>query len=266
MLLTVLAIPFVFPVYWMLVVALKYLGDVFQSPPALWPADPQWVNFAEVFASGPFLRQFFNSFYIAALVTLGVLVISSLAGYAFARISFPARNVLFVVLLTALLVPAEATLLPLFQMLDAFGWLNTHLAIIVPDFGSGTMVLGVFLMRQFFRALPEELEQAGRIDGLGRPGLFFWIALPLARSPLIALGILTFLHSWNELLAPLVFLRSLDLKTIPQALVTLVDTNTGQPFWTLQMAGTFLSVVPVLLAFLIAQRHFIRGIAGTGIK
>lgn len=265
-LLVLVAVPFVFPVYWMFASGLKRYGDVFANPPALWPADPQWQNYVTPFVTTPFLRNFANSLYIATLVTIGVLIVASLAGYAFARIRFRGRNALFILLLTALLIPAEVTILPLFRMLDAFGWVDTHLPLIFPPIFGAPMVLGVFLMRQFFLALPEELEQAGRVDGLGRFGLFTRIALPLAKSPLAALAILSFLASWNELLEPLVFLRTRELWTIPQALNGFTDPYTGMPIWHIQMAATFLSVLPVLAVFFIAQRQFVQGIAGTGIK
>jgi multiple sugar transport system permease protein len=266
LLLTLIAVPFVFPVYWMFVTGLKRYGDVFENPPVLWPAEPQWQNFITPFTTGPFLQQFFNSLYIASVVTIGVLAVSSLAGYAFARIRFRGRNVLFLMLLTALLIPAEVTIIPLFRLLDAFGWVDTHLALIVPNIVGVPCVLGVFLMRQFFLALPVELEQAGRIDGLGRLGIFWHIALPLARAPMAALAILTFLASWNDFLEPLVFLRSTELWTIPLALQSFTDPITGTPIWNVQMAATTLSVFPVLIVFFLAQRQFVQGIAGTGIK
>ena len=238
LLMTIIALPFVFPIYWMFASGLKRYGDVFANPPVLWPEEPQWQNFLAPFQNGPFLQQFGNSLYIAFLVTVGVLTVASLAGYAFARIQFWGRKVLFVILLTALLIPAEVTILPLFQLLTAFGWVNTHLALIVPAIFGPPMVLGIFLMRQFFLSMPEELEQAGRIDGLGRFGLFWRIALPLAKSPMAALAILSFLSSWNELLEPLVFLRTQELWTIPQALNAMTDPYTGTPIWHTQMAAS----------------------------
>lgn len=265
-LMAVVAVPFVFPVYWMFVTGLKPLGEVFENPPQLWPADPQWGNYLVPFVETPFLRQFFNSLYIATISTLGVLVISSMAGYAFARINFRGRNVLFIMLLAALLIPVEVTIIPLFRLLDAFGWIDTHLALIMPTIFGVPAVLGVFLTRQFFLGLPIELEQAGRIDGLGRFGIFWHIALPLAKAPLAALSILTFLASWNDFLEPLVFLRTRELWTIPLALQSFTDPLTGVPIWNIQMAATALSVLPVLVVFFIAQRQFVQGIAGTGIK
>lgn len=265
-LLTLVAVPFVFPVYWMFSTALKTYGDVFENPPAFFPANPQWQNFLTPFTSGPFLQQFFNSLYIATLTTIGVLAVASLAGYAFARIQFRGRSILFIVLLSALLVPPEVTIIPLFRLVSAFGWVDTHLSLIVPSIFGVPAVLGIFLMRQFFISMPLELEQAGRVDGLGRFGIFARIALPLAKAPMAALAILTFLNSWNDFLEPLVFLRSRELWTVPIALQSFTDPITGIPIWNVQMAATTLSVIPVLLVFFVAQRQFVQGIAGTGIK
>lgn len=265
-LMALVAVPFIFPIYWMFVTGLKPLGEVFENPPVLWPENPQWQNYITPFTTTPFLQQFFNSLYIAAVSTVGVLAVSSLAGYAFARIRFRGSSVLFILLLSALLIPAEVTIIPLFRMMDAFGWIDTHLSLIMPSIFGVPMVLGVFLTRQFFLSMPVELEQAGRIDGLGRFGIFWRIALPLARAPLAALAILTFLGSWNEFLEPLVFLRSRELWTIPLALQSFTDPATNIPIWNVQMAATTLSVLPVLLVFFVAQRQFVQGIAGTGIK
>lgn len=265
-LLVLVAVPFVFPVFWMFSTGLKTYGDVFESPPVLWPEDPRWGNYLVPFTTGPFLQQFLNSIYIASVTTIGVLAVASLAGYAFARIEFRGRSVLFVMLLSALLIPPEVTIIPLFRIVSAFGWIDTHLALIVPSIFGVPAVLGVFLMRQFFLALPVELEQAGRVDGLGRFGLFTRVALPLAKAPLAALAILTFLNSWNDFLEPLVFLRTRELWTVPIALQSFTDPITGIPIWNIQMAATTLSVLPVLAVFFVAQRQFVQGIAGTGIK
>jgi multiple sugar transport system permease protein len=265
-LLALVALPFVFPVYWMAVTGLKPLGEVFADPPVLWPGLSNWENYLEPFRRGPFARQLLNSLYIATATTVGVLAVSSFAGYAFARIRFPGRSFLFVVLLSALLIPQEVTIIPLFRLMDSFGWIDTHLPLLVlPVFG-GFSVLGTFLFRQYFIALPDELEQAGRVDGLDRLGLFWYVALPLARPPLAALAILAFLNSWNEFLEPLVFLRSPELWTLPVALASFTDPTDGIPIWNVQMAATTISVIPVLAVFFVAQRQFVQGIAGTGIK
>lgn len=264
-LLAIVAVPFFFPLYWMVVTGLKPLGEVFANPPALVPRSPQWENFTGLF-TGPFLRQFANSLYISTISTLGVLAVASLAGYAFARIKFPGQSILFVTLLTALLIPAEVTIVPLFRLMRTFGWIDSHLSLIIPGIFGIPCVLGIFIMRQFFRQLPDELEQAASIDGLGRLGIFLRIAMPLAKAPLAALAILTFLNSWNDFLEPVVFLPSREMWTIPVALQSFSDPYTGLPIWNLQMAAASASVIPVIVVFLLAQKQFVQGIAGTGIK
>lgn len=265
-LMAILALPFVFPVYWMFVTAIKPIGTIFENPPKFWPDVAEWENFLVPFTSGPFLGQFFNSFYIAALSTLGILVFASLAGYAFARIQFPGRNLFFLLLLSAMLIPAEVTIIPLYRIIDSFGWVDSHLALLIPTIFGAPSVLSIFLMRQFFLSMPVELEQAARIDGLSRFGIFWRVALPLAKAPLGALAILAFLGSWNDFLEPLVFLRSRDLWTLPLALQSFIDPATGVPIWNVQSAAMVWSVVPVLIVFFFAQKQFIQGIAGTGIK
>lgn len=264
--LTVMAVPFIFPIYWMIVTGFKPLDEVFANPPSLLPDFSQWGNYLAPFQLGPFGLQFWNSVYIAALSTFGVLVVSSLAGYAFARIKFAGSSIIFFVLLSALLLPSEVTIIPLYRLMDTFGWTNTPMPLIVLPIFGGFSVMGTFLMRQFFRAMPDELEQAGRVDGLGRFGIFWRISLPLARAPLAALGILAFLNSWNDFLEPLVFLRSREVWTLPLALNSFTDAYTGTPIWNVQMAAAALSAVPVIIVFLFAQRQFVEGIAGTGIK
>lgn len=267
-LLTLLALPFLLPVYWMVVSGLKTRGEVFAQPSlsALWPADPQWQNLIQPFRDGPFLQQFWNSFYIAVVTTAGVLAIASLAGYAFGRIRFRGRGVLFVMLLSTLLLPPEVTITPLFRLVDSLGWIDSHLALIIPHAFGVPCVLGVFLMRQFFLGLPTELEQAAWVDGLTRFGFFWRIAIPLAKAPLATLAILSFLNTWNTFLEPLVFLRSREMWTVPVALQAITDPYTGIPIWNLQMAATTLSVLPVIVVFVLAQRYFVQGIANTGIK
>lgn len=264
-LLFVLLIPFVFPSWWMVTSSLKPIHEVFAFPPQLLPTTFEWENYQRAFDLQPLARQYFNSMYIAVLVTAGTLLVSSLAGYAFARIRFPGQNLLFLLLLSALLLPSEVTIIPLFQLMRVVDLIDTHVPlIVVPIFGAQS-VFGVFMMRQFFLGLPTELEDAGRVDGLGRLGLYWRIALPLAKPALAALAVLSFLHSWNLFLEPLVYLSSKDLFTLPLALSQYTDAY-GGPIWNVQLAATTLSVVPVLGVFVLAQRHFIAGIAHAGLK
>lgn len=264
-LLCVLAIPFVFPTWWMVTSSFKPVGDIFSYPPQLVPTNPTVSAYREVFAGRPFVRQYVNSVYIAALVTVGTMIVSSLAGYAFARIKFRGQNVLFLVVLVGLLIPSEVTIVPLFQMFNDLGLINTHWPLIlVPIFGAPS-VLATFIMRQFFISLPHELEEAARIDGIGYFGTFWRIALPLARPALGAVGIFTFLQSWNLYLEPVVYLSSPEKFTLPQALTQYVDAY-GGPMWNVQLAAASLTAIPVLVVFVVAQKQFIEGLAHTGLK
>lgn len=263
--LSVLAIPFVFPFLWMFSSSLKTPLDIFTYPPALIPADPQWNNFVEAFQFQPLGRQFFNSVYIAVIVTVGTLIIASLAGYAFARVRFPLRSLLFLMLLLGLMMPAEVTIIPNYLLMGSLNLLNSHVPLIViPLFGANAIV-GTFLMRQSFLSFPQDLEDAAMLDGLGRFGIYWRIALPLAGPTLATVGILTFLSSWNGFIEPLVFLSDRDLFTIPLALGNFVD-HYGTPLWHLQLAATTVSVLPVLLVYFFAQRYVINSFINSGLK
>jgi multiple sugar transport system permease protein len=245
--------------------SLKPVTEIFAFPPSLLPGSPTLDAYRQVFELQPFGRQYVNSLYIAVVVTVLTLAVSALAGYAFARIRFRGANVVFVIVLTGLLVPVEVTIIPLYRMFDTFGLVDTHWPLIlVPSLGAPS-VLATFIMRQFFITLPAELEEAGRVDGLGRFGLFWRVCLPLARPAIGAVSIFTFLHSWNLYLEPIVFLSSKEKFTIPQALTQYVDAY-GGPMWNTQLAAATLSALPVLIIFVLAQRQFVQGLAQTGLK
>ncbi|MGJ7511003.1 carbohydrate ABC transporter permease [Variovorax sp. GT1P44] len=264
-LLCVLLIPFVFPTWWMVTSSLKPISDIFVFPPQLFPTHPDWSTYKQVFTVQPFAQQYWNSAWIAAVVTTATLTISSMAGYAFARIRFPGANALFIVVLTGLLIPSEVTIVPLFRMFLKLGWVNTHWPLVlIPVFGAPS-VFATFVMRQFFIALPQELEEAARVDGLGRFKIFRTIALPLAKPALASVAIFTFLHSWNLYLEPIVFLSTPSKFTLPQALTQYTDTY-GGPMWNIQLAAATLTALPVLIVFVLAQKQFVEGLAHTGLK
>jgi len=264
-LMCVLAIPFVFPTWWMVTSSIKPISQIFAFPPEIIPHSFDFSTYRQVFELQPFAQQYFNSAYIALIVTAGTMLFSSMAGYAFARIRFPGANLLFMVVLLGLLIPSEVTIVPLFQMFLRFKMINTHWPLIlVPIFGAPS-VFATFVMRQFFIALPAELEEAARVDGLGRFKIFWTIALPLARPALAAVAIFTFLSSWNLYLEPIVFLSSPEKFTLPQALTQFVDAY-GGPMWNIQLAAATLTALPVLVVFIIAQRQFIEGLAHSGLK
>lgn len=264
-LMCVLLVPFVFPTWWMVTSSVKPISDIFAFPPDIIPRAYDWSTYARVFELQPFAQQYWNSGYIAALVTLGTMLFSSMAGYAFARIRFPGANAIFMIVLVGLLIPAEVTIVPLFQMFNRWGMVNTHWPLIlVPTFGAPS-VFATFVMRQFFIALPVELEEAARVDGLGRFKIFRKIALPLAKPALSAVAIFTFLHSWNLFLEPIVFISTPEKFTLPQALTQYTDAY-GGAMWNIQLAAATLTALPVLIVFIIAQKQFVEGLAHTGLK
>ncbi|MBN7806396.1 carbohydrate ABC transporter permease [Agrobacterium rosae] len=264
-LMCVLLIPFVFPTWWMVTSSIKPISDIFAFPPQLIPQTYDWTTYSKVFELQPFVQQYWNSAYIAAVVTIGTMVVSSMAGYAFARIRFPYADTIFMIVLLGLLIPSEVTIVPLFQIFLKAGMVNTHWPLIlVPIFGAPS-VFATFVMRQFFVTLPAELEEAARVDGLGRFKIFRKIALPLAKPALASVAIFTFLHSWNLFLEPIVFLSSADKFTLPQALTQYTDAY-GGPMWNIQLAAATLTALPVLIVFIIAQKQFVEGLAHTGLK
>jgi multiple sugar transport system permease protein len=262
--LLIVAIPFVFPFLWMVSAGFKSVTEIFGAP-SLIPRVWRFQNFVEVFTYQPFARQYFNSIYIALAVTALTLVISSLAGYALARMRFAGAGLLMLFLVSALMVPEEVTIIPNFFLIKWMGLMDTHWPLILlPTFGPHG-VMATFLMRQYFLALPKELEEAGRMDGLSRLGIWWRIAMPMSRPALAAVAIITFLFSWNLFLEPLIFLSSLEMFTLPLALSNFTDTY-GLPLWNLQLAATTLAVVPILIVYLIAQRQIIESFALSGVK
>ncbi|MCP2635946.1 carbohydrate ABC transporter permease [Microbacterium sp. HD4P20] len=263
--LCVVAIPFVFPTWWMITSSLKPVNEIFAFPPSLWPADPTLQAYVDAFTIQPFARQYFNSVYIALFVTVGTMLVSAMAGYAFARIRFPGQNLLFMVVLMGLLIPSEVTIVPLFQMFNSWGMVNTHWPLLLVTTFGAPSVLATFIMRQFFVTLPVELEEAARLDGLGRWSIWWRIALPLSRTALAAVAIFTFLHVWNLYLEPTVYLLSPELFTLPQALTRYTDAYGGE-MWNVQMAASTMTALPVLIVFVFAQKQFVEGLAQTGLK
>jgi multiple sugar transport system permease protein len=262
--LVIVAIPFVFPFLWMISSGFKSANEIFGQP-SLIPQTWRWQNFVDVFTYQPFARQYFNSLYIAILVTALTLVVSSLAGYALARIRFAGAGLLMLFLLSALMVPEEVTIIPNFFLMRWLGLMDTHVPLIVlPVFGPHG-IMATFLMRQYFLALPKEVEDAGKMDGLSRFGIWWRIAVPMSRPALAAVAIITFLFSWNLFLEPLIFISSLKLFTLPLALNNFNDPY-GLPLWNLQLAAISLAVVPILGIYLIAQRQIIESFAMSGVK
>ncbi|MGI8748161.1 MAG: carbohydrate ABC transporter permease [Deinococcus sp.] len=251
------------PFVWMISTSLKPSTDVLTLPPRLIPKAPTLSAYQDVAGSFPIWRVLFNSLFVAALTTLGQLVISSMAGYAFARFRFWGREALFLTFLTTLMVPFAVTMTPLFIIVKTLGWTNSYFGLIVPAMFSA---FGVFLMRQFFLALPAELEEAATLDGSSTLNTFWRVMLPLSGPALATLAIFSFMASWNNFLWPLLIVSDQKLMTLPLALATLQGIYPGQTQWNLIMAGTVITVAPMILLFLLAQRWVVEGVTSSGIK
>ncbi len=264
-LLIMIVLPFIFPFYWMISSSGKTITEIFQYPPTFFPKAWQWTNYSRIFEFQPFLRQYFNSIYITLVVTVSVLIVSSFSGYAFAKIRFYGKNWIFLLMLTGLMMPVEVTIIPNFILMQKLNLINTHVPLLViPVFGSAG-IIGMFIMRQFFLSFPSELADAAKIDGLSTFGIFFKIALPLSKSALSTVAILTFLKVWNSYLEPLIYINDKKLFTLPLALPSFVDSM-GGPVYEVQLAATTLSVLPVLIFLFIAQQTIVESFAQSGIK
>jgi multiple sugar transport system permease protein len=250
------------PFAWMLLGSFKPRGEFLQSVPSWLPKTPTLDNYDRLVSRLDFPRFFLNSIVVAVSVTVGNLIFSPMLGYALAKLRFAGRRVLLLLVLSTLMLPAGATLIPVFVLMSSLGLVNTYPGLILP-FLAGAF--GVFLTRQFFQGLPDELLEAARIDGAGEFRIFWTIAMPLATPVLATLGILTFLGSWNAFIYPLVMAQEPEMYTLPVALATFA-TGQFQADHGMLMAGSVILVVPVLLIFIVVQRWVTEGIATTGLK
>jgi multiple sugar transport system permease protein len=256
-----LAFMMLIPMIWMIITSLETLNETRHFPPILFPSSLQWQNYTEVLQRAPFARWFLNTLVVTAVVVAGNLLFCSLAGYAFARIKFFGRDVVFILVLATLMIPFQVIMIPTFLIVRKLGLIDTLGALIVPNLAGA---FGIFLLRQFFRSLPIELEEAARIDGASRLGVLFKIVLPLSGPVLATVAVITFLWTWNDFLWPLITIYNPDNMTLQLGLTTFQgahQTNTH-----LLMAANVMSVIPVLFLFFVAQRFFIRGIATSGLK
>jgi len=250
------------PFLWMLLSSFKPEAEIRAVPPTWWPHTWTFTNYRDLFARLNFPRYFLNSAIVAVLVTAANLLFCSLIGYALAKLHFPGRRVLFLTVLGMLMVPGMVTFVPQFVLISNMGLANSYAGLVLP-FAAGPF--GVFLMRQFLLAVPDDLIEAARVDGAGEWRIFWRIVLPLCRPALATLGILTFLASWNNFLWPLVVATTDDKYTLPVALA-LYSIGQNRIYFGLLLAGAVVVVLPVLIVFLVLQRHFLRGIATTGLK
>ena len=259
--LVVSALFMIVPFLWMLSTSLKADQYVLTMPPQFFPRPltlRSYVRLTELFPIG---RMFFNSLFVAILTTLGQLLTSSMAAYAFARMRFRGSGVLFLLYLATLMIPSQVTITPLFILMRHLGWINTYQGLILPGVFS---TFGTFLLRQFFLTIPPELEEAAFIDGASHWTVYWRIILPLGKPALATLGVFSFMGSWNAFLWPMFVVRDLELMTLPVGLATLHGRWLTQ--WNLVMAGTVITVLPMLAVYLLAQQYFVRGVVLSGIK
>jgi multiple sugar transport system permease protein len=261
--LALLAVVCILPFVWMLATSLKTVDEVIREPHKLIPSHPQFSNYSSLWRDFPMSTWIWNSFKVSGSVTIGVVVTSALAAYAFARIEFPGRNIIFLAFLATLMIPGMVYQVPKFAMIQKIGWQNTHTALIVPALSSA---FGVFLLRQFFLTLPKELEEAARIDGAGHFTIFTRIILPLSGPALATLAVFTFVGTWNDFLNPLLFIDDYQKYTLQIGLTFLNEQHRSVVNFNRLMAGDVIALIPMIVVFIAAQRYYVRGIALTGIK
>jgi multiple sugar transport system permease protein len=256
------------PMLWMVVTSLQTQGEANRFPPVLLPHDPRIANYADAWHTAPFGTFFLNSALVAFVVVVSNLVVCSLAGYAFARVRFLGRTALFMTLMATLMVPVQVTMIPVFLIVKWFGdnvspylGINHLGALMLPNLATA---FGIFFLRQFFQTVPVELEEAARVDGTSRVGVLFKIVLPLSMPAMSTLAALTILTSWNDFLWPLIVITNTDQMTVPLGLSYFQGAH--QTNWPLLMAGNVMSLVPMLVVFVLAQRYFVQSVAGTGLK
>ena len=261
-LISITAVTMIFPFYWMVTSSLKTEVDVFLVPPKWIPIPPVWENYVYVFSVVNFGLYTWNSMKVGVLWTVGVVLSSSWAAYGFARVDFKGRNALFMITLAAMMIPGQVTMIPLFILMNKLGWVNTHLPLWVPAWFGGAF--GIFIMRQYFLTIPQELLDAARIDGCNHIRIFWRIIMPLAKPALASVSLLTFMGSWNSLLGPVIYLYDENLFTLPIGLTRFQGMY--YTFWAYTMAGGTLTVLPILILFLFTQQYFVRGVVLTGLK
>jgi multiple sugar transport system permease protein len=250
-----------FPFYWAIANSVKLAQFIYASPPQWWP-DPLTVkNYVAALTQIPFARFFANSVIVSVVITLGNVFFDTLAAYAFAKLRFPGRDVILFVMLMALMVPLQVNLIPMYRIMATLNWVNTYPALIVPFLVS---ITGIFLMRQFMQSIPDEILDAARIDGCDEFGVFWRIMFPLSVPGIATLVIITFMGAWNDFLWPRIITNSDAMYTLPVGLTQLqqrYSSNVGTV-----MAGTVLTMMPMILVFLLMQRHFIEGMTAGAVK
>ena len=255
---------FLFPVAWMTGTSLKTIEEVQQPQLSLFPESPQWSNYQKLIAEKNFYRAYGNSIFTVAMVLLGTVSSIAVVSFAFSRLRWPGKNLVFALMLGTLMLPAQATLVPQYVMFYELGWLRTFNPITLPGFFAGGAAL-VFLLRQFMMTLPNELE-AAEIDGANPLQLFWYVILPLSRPAVATITVFLFVGQWNNLVQPLLYLQRAELFTMPIYVAQKNNLQESPIPWQDIMAASVLFVIPVMIVFILTQRYFIEGISMTGSK
>lgn len=251
------------PFVWMVLSSFMSSQEVISRPLTWFPSAIRYENYQDLSKAIPLGRMYLNSIVVTTLIAAGVLSTSALAGYGFAKFTFPGRDVLFVLVLATLMIPFFVVMIPIFYLISKFGWVNSYPGLIVPNI---VTAFGIFLLRQYMLSLPDEVLDAARVDGASEWEIFWRIAVPLSTPAIGALGILTFVYQWNNFLWPLIVARSSEMWTVPVGLNSLRVYASSAEVINLQMAGAALAIIPVMIVFLSLQRYFVQGIALTGLK
>jgi len=259
------ALFFLFPVAWMTGTSLKTIEEVQQPQLSLFPAEAQWSNYRKLFAEKNFYRAYGNSIFTVAMVLLGTVSSIAVVAFAFSRLAWPGKNLVFALMLGTLMLPAQATLVPQYVMFYELGWLRTFNPITLPGFFAGGAAL-VFLLRQFMMTLPHELDEAAEIDGANPLQLFWYVILPLSRPAVATITVFLFVGQWNNLVQPLLYLQRAELFTMPIYVAQKNNLQESPIPWQDIMAASVLFVIPVMIVFILTQRYFIEGISMTGSK
>lgn len=252
------------PFFWLLSSSLKAPHQIYTFPPQWIPDPVHWENYVEVWQVVPVLRYIVNTLIVTLLSTVGAVLSSALAAYSFARLRFPGRDLMFGAILATVMLPFVVTMIPIYIMFTRLGWVGTFLPLIVPHWFGGPIT--IFMLRQFFRTIPMELEDAARIDGASRPRIFLQIAVPLARPALVVVVVLALLFNWNDFIAPLIYLQKRDMYTLALGLNALQYYEGGLDWTHYVMVLATIMVTPIIIVYFLAQRAFVEGIVLTGIK
>jgi sn-glycerol 3-phosphate transport system permease protein len=261
-LLILVAAVFFVPLFWMASASLKDLREIYTFPPQWIPTNPRWGNYVDAWNAAPFGRFYLNTLITTAVGVGAELLFGTLTAYAFVFLPFPGKNVLFVILLAALMIPIQVTMLPNYLTVANLGWLNSYPGIIVPG---ASVAFGTFLFRQHFLTLPREILEAARLEGAGHLQLLWRIVLPLSRPIFVTVGLIALVNKWNDFLWPLIVTNRIDMRVLPVGLAYLFDQE-GNSQWGIIMAATIFVVAPILLVFAWAQRHIIAGLTAGATK